>query len=124
MPRLKFAGTFDDDYLKHRSPLPPEDASHAVNNGAHPDLQVDGYLRGDEEVELENLSPKGNLRFQLPGIQPRIAITRMAKTDENGVIPPPIVEAPVSPSLDTLVLLPDDGVFFLVYRAVVRDPES
>lgn len=117
MPRLALAGTFDEDYLKNRSPLPPEDASLAVNNGAHPDLQYDGYLNGGEEVELDNLSPRGNLHFRLPTLRPKISISRHQAESE-----PTANTVSKRPPLDTLVLVPDDDIFFIVYRSVFEIP--
>ncbi|HEY7037549.1 MAG TPA: DUF2169 domain-containing protein, partial [Methylomirabilota bacterium] len=46
-PRLAYAGTYDDRYRSERHPQPPADFSYRFFNGAHPDLQVEGYLRGD-----------------------------------------------------------------------------
>ncbi len=68
MPRRGFLGTYDDKWRKERSPDPPEDFRFEYYNGAHPDLQVDGFLKGDEEVELVNLTPDGKVGFQLPGL--------------------------------------------------------
>ena len=50
-PRAKYAGTYDEKYQKERAPSVPLDFSYAFYNAAHPDLQVKGYLRGDEDVE-------------------------------------------------------------------------
>jgi len=68
MPRRGFLGTYDDKWRKERSPDPPEDFRFEYYNGAHPDLQADGFLRGDEEVEMVNLTPDGKVGFQLPGL--------------------------------------------------------
>ena len=68
MPRVSYAGTYDEQYQKERAPDPPLDFSYAFYNGAHPDLQVEGYLRGDEEVELtlELLGLTKVQRLELP----------------------------------------------------------
>lgn len=110
-PRLGYAGTYDEKYRKERAPLPPLDFSYLIYNGAHPDLQFEGYLRGDEMVELENLSSEGNIQFQLPGIRPRIGLVRhntgsSARREEARM------------ALDTLVLLPDQKSLYAVFRAV------
>src|SRR5262249_5604726 len=117
-------------YRKERAPLLPQDFSYAFFNGAHPDLQVEGYLQGDEWVELENLSPRPKLRFQLPGVRPRITVSKWAVPPEEwlrqnaGAGRPgsgegwPLVEEPVAAGLDTLVLLPDENVCYLVFRGV------
>lgn len=64
-PRAAYAGTYDENWRKARSPLPPKDFDSRFYNGAHPDLQVDGYLRGDEVVTLINLTREGHIDFKL-----------------------------------------------------------
>ncbi|NIQ17520.1 MAG: DUF2169 domain-containing protein, partial [Candidatus Aenigmarchaeota archaeon] len=59
----------DEKWRKERSPDPPEDFSYDYYNGAHPDLQVEGYLAGDEDVELNNLTADGNVLFKLSGLR-------------------------------------------------------
>ncbi|MFQ5571277.1 MAG: DUF2169 domain-containing protein, partial [Rhodothermales bacterium] len=55
-PRAGYGGT--EQGLEHPHPVfgLAADFSHDYYNGAHPDLQVPGYLQGDEEVELINLT--------------------------------------------------------------------
>ena len=130
-PRVVYAGTYDEKYRKERAPLLPEDFSYAIFNGAHPDLQVKGYLRGDEEVELVNLSRKPTLRFQLSGMIPKITVKKWAVSPEEWVEANssednlatldqvPILEEVVKASLDTLVFLPDEEIFYEVFRGVV-----
>lgn len=108
-PRIKFAGTYDDAHLRTRAPLPPLDFSYEFHNGAHPQLQVAGYLAGDELVELEGFTRGGLAKFSLPGVRPQITIARRGTRG---------AENPVRPPLDTLVFLPDEGVFYEVFRAV------
>lgn len=131
LPRRKFLGTYDEKYMEERHPLPPEDFSLEFFNSAHPDLQVAGYLRGDEEVELKNLTPEGQVRFRLPGWRPRITVARWAvdpmewldahagDRPEIGPDDVPVEEEAADAVLDTLVLLPDDGIYYEIFRAVV-----
>ena len=132
MPRRAYAGTYDEKYMKERHPLPPTDFSYRLFNGAHPDLQVEGYLRGDEEVALVNVCPRDpDVRFRLPGIMPKITVARWAVPPEqwieehlgpDGSLPGalPLVEEAVKPVLDTLVFIPDEGIFYEVFRGVCR----
>jgi pSer/pThr/pTyr-binding forkhead associated (FHA) protein len=113
MPRLGYAGTFDDNYRQNRAPKSPENASYAFYNGAHPDLQVSGYLGGNEDVELKNLTPEGVIRFRLPNLQPIVEVTRYKQTG------PPERSRPL---LDTLVFVPDERRFYLVFRVVFSLP--
>lgn len=67
-PRVHLAGTYDETWEKERQPLYPEDFDEQFYNSAPLDQQVPGYLKGGEEVVLENLTPDGQLRFRLPRI--------------------------------------------------------
>ncbi len=130
MPRLKHAGTYDERYQKERAPALPTDFSCALFNGAHPDLQVQGYLHGDEPVELVNLSPQPRLKFNLPGIRPQVTLKKWTvppeewfeqnASEEREVTLDqiPTVEEAVTANLDTLVLTPDEGMFYEVFRGV------
>jgi hypothetical protein len=114
MPRLAYAGTYDEKYRKERAPAPPLDFSPAFFNGAHPDLQWDGYLEGDETIEMENFVPQGTVRFQLPGVRPVISIRRLHSGSSQGEVVPG--------RFDTLVLLPDEGICYAVFREVFSLP--
>jgi len=130
MPRLRYAGTYDEKHQKERAPALPVDFSYAFYNGAHRDLQVEGDLRGDETVELHHLSLEPHLRFQLPGVRPKITVTKWAvppdqwveqNTTENHVATldeVPTVDEAVPAVLDTLVLVPEESVFYEVFRGV------
>jgi len=130
MPRAAYAGTYDDRYREERSPALPLDRSMALYNGAHPDLQVEGYLRGDESIKLENLGNRPRVTFRLPRIVPRLKVSKwevpldrwqnehpeagaadllrkVARSEENV----PLV-------LDTLVLEPEEDRLYLVFRGV------
>jgi hypothetical protein len=130
MPRLAYAGTYDDKYRAERAPAMPDDFSYAFFNGAHPALQVEGYLRGDEDVVLLNVCPHDpEMRFRLPGIMPRITVSRWTVPPDEWIeehLGPdgglradlPLMDEIVQPVLDTLVFLPDEGIFYEVFRGV------
>ena len=138
IPRLRYAGTYDDIYRRTREPELPEDFSYEIFNGAHPDLQIVGYLHGDEPVELVNLCKEPVLRFTLPGIRPKLTIYKWsvdpdewfeknpAENPETAVEKIPKDEQVLEPQLDTLVLIPDEGIFYEVFRGVclLRNLES
>ena len=67
-PRLALAGTYDDAWKRQRRPRVPADFDRAHFRSAPADQQVNGFLRGGEEVMLHNLTPNGLLRFRLPYI--------------------------------------------------------
>jgi len=136
-PRASLLGTYDETWEAERSPDPPSDFRFDFYNGAHPDLQVKGYLSGDEEVLLSNLTPEGRSRFMLPGVHPRVTVAKSvemstvssgAPQDPGSTVPPtsPVVKEEVPLQLDTLCLLPDEGRFYQVWRGLcpIRDLES
>jgi hypothetical protein len=71
-PRLALAGTYDERWQSERAPEPPEDFDYAYFNGAPRDQQIEGYLRGDESLWVENLHPDHpRLTIRLPGVRIR-----------------------------------------------------
>ncbi|QEH33318.1 FHA domain protein [Aquisphaera giovannonii] len=137
-PRLQLAGTPSPNPEGRERVLGlPADFDYGFFNGAHPDLQVPGYLRGDEEVELRNMSPDSDFEFRLPGLLPRIVVTRWEQPPDEwlearlregrsaGVEDVPTRREDVEPVLDTLVMIPDERLLYMVYRGHVylRDLE-
>lgn len=103
MPRSGYLGTYNEKWRKERSPRLPEDFRAEYYNAAHPDLQVEDRLRGDEDVELINLTPEGKNHFYLPKRQPNCIVSKASPEE-------------VKLSLDTLCLIPDENRFYLVWR--------
>ena len=67
-PRRARAGTFDETWAAQEKPSLPADFDMSYWNAAHPDLCVDGFLRGDERVTLTAMHPEHeSLLFRLPG---------------------------------------------------------
>jgi hypothetical protein len=129
-PRYLHAGTYDEKYHREQAPRFPKDFSYAFYNAAHPLLQVKGYLKGNEDVELTNLCSKPHVRFQLPGIIPRISVTRRTVSLESwierrggegedvSIDMVPTSEEEIKAVLDTLVFVPEEGIFYEVFRGV------
>jgi hypothetical protein len=69
-PRAGLAGTYDEQWLKERQPLLPQDFNERFFQAAPVDQQAPGFLRGGEPVVLLRLTPGGELRFQLPRVFP------------------------------------------------------
>lgn len=65
-PRVGFAGTYDDDWMRTRQPLLPADFDDRYFQYAPQDQQAPTFLRGGEPVALYRLTPAGDLRFVLP----------------------------------------------------------
>lgn len=111
-PRLALAGTYDEEWQAGRWPNLPEDFDFGYWNCAHPDLQAP-FLKGDEEIYLQNLTPKGKLKIILPGHVPFVLVRY-----ENGEIK----EAPAY--LDTVFVEPEKNQVSLVWRTtVLTEPE-
>lgn len=129
MPRLAYVGDYDEESRKDPHCILPKNFSPLFYNGAHPDLQVDGYLRGDEEVELRNVSRVPVVRFSLPGVRAHVVISKwgpplgsssdeLASKGKGNSSINEIVSESVPVNLDTLVIIPDDEIFYLVFRGV------
>lgn len=65
-PRVSFAGTYDDNWMKTRLPLLPEDFDERFFQCAPSDQQAPFFLRGGEPCVLYRLTREGDLRFFLP----------------------------------------------------------
>ena len=80
---------------------------------------MDGYLNGDEEVVLTNLTPEGSLRFHLPRMRPKaIAVKSVELKGSLASTPPPTIKDEVDLRADTLCLLPEEGRFYIVWRGL------
>ena len=53
--RLNFSATYDDEWLKHRHPLPPKDYHEFYHQSAHPNLILKDYVKNKYKFEFENL---------------------------------------------------------------------
>jgi hypothetical protein len=73
-PRRKFAGTYDKTWKESRLPLLPLDFDTRFFNAANPALVCQGFLKGNEPVEIIGASSLGTIRFDLPGIHPECVI--------------------------------------------------
>jgi len=75
--RQSLSGSYGEDYEKKRWPWFPEDFDWGHFNAALPQMQVEGYLRGDERLTFENLHPRHpNYEASLPGLRVRCFANR------------------------------------------------
>lgn len=128
-PRFSYSGTYDERWKNERAPELPEDFRFEYYNGAHPHLQVDGYLAGNEAVTLTNVSKsRARFEFLLPGIRPVLTVSRhpWPSGTEHPNMSAPLTVQQVSPALDTLVFIPDSEILFQVWRGIIpiRDPAA
>lgn len=121
-PRSALSGRQIDDL--HSEFGLPADFDHRYFNGANPDLQVP-FLKGDEIIELQHLTPDAYRRFQLPGLTPVVRISRYTsaqaldihfRAEEETIEDQPVTTEMLDMRLDTLVIMPDKGLLTLVWR--------
>ena len=104
-PRLKYAGTYDDNWLEDVFPFLPADFDDAYYQSAPIDQRIN-HLRGGEEVVLSNLTPQGRTAFRMPTIDLPVEFTDASyeRTEKHAL-------------LDTVMIEPDLGRFTLTWRA-------
>ena len=106
--RLSKMGTYDDHWKEKRFPGFPKDFDWGHFNAAPEGLQVSKYLRGDEEVVLENLHPEiSPYVTELPGLRVRCFV------EKEG-----FEEVPMN--LDTLWVDMESERLVLVWRGVTE----
>jgi hypothetical protein len=106
-PRKSYAGTYDENWQKHRMPYLPKDFDSRFFQLVSPDQVVPGYLKGGEEVRIIGATPSGQLHFRLP--QYRLQVTYQLD-NKNHVY---------SPNLDTVIIEPDESRLSLLWRTVL-----
>ena len=140
MPNLEVPG---DHALKYTaeaqpagfSPIPPswpqrssEQFDYSFFNAAPPDQWIDGFFRGDESLQFENMHPEHAVyTTRLPGMRARCFVTKRQSDDDSQ--PASLCEVPLS--LDTLWVDMDQEKLTIVWRGrtpvrsvKLRDVES
>jgi len=118
-PRFPANGSYDAKWLKEVWPGVPADFDWGCFNAAPRAQQVDGYLRGDEELRFEGLHPDHLVyRSRLPGLRPRFFVDR-------GEAEAPVGLEEVELHLDTVWADLDNERLVLVWRGItpVADEE-
>lgn len=109
-------GTYKGDWLKERWPWYPTDFDWGYYNAAPADMQVEGYLKGDETLFFENLHPTHAIyKSCLPSIKPRLFINKKNPTDHHrSIFSEPTL------NLDTLWVNMEAEKLVLVWRCVIE----
>ncbi|MCF6212368.1 MAG: DUF2169 domain-containing protein, partial [Gammaproteobacteria bacterium] len=103
-PRYKLAGTYDQNWVDDVFPFLPADFNDAYYQAAPLDQQID-HLKGNEMVELINLTPNGRIAFCLPKKEiPIVFFLKKGGREERQAV------------ADTLVIEPDLKRFTLTWR--------
>jgi uncharacterized protein YjbI with pentapeptide repeats len=116
--RMSKTGSYDKKWMAERWPWFPANFDWSYFNAAPPDQQLGGYLKGDEEVAIENLHPKhALLKCVLPGLRVRCFVNERVRAHFA------LREVPMN--LDTLFVDADAEQLVLVWRGVaeVRAPK-
>jgi hypothetical protein len=107
VPRVGFAGTYDQRWFDNRAPFWPDDFDYRYFQSAPPDQQIP-YPDGGEQIVLKNLTPTGLISFQLPTVSMPVWFLphkgRFTRIDSG---------------IDTIVIEPDLGVFTMTWRSVL-----
>jgi len=106
-PRAGFAGTYDEQWDKTRKPMLPIDFDRRFFNAAAPGLVAPGYLGGDEDVVLLNVTPAPRLAFRLPSVPPPQCTVVLRGRPETAL----------TTSLDTVIVNADEMKLMLLWRA-------
>lgn len=102
--RVKWAGTYDQNWVDNIFPFLPPDFDSRYYQAAPEDQQCD-YLRGGEQVQLLNLTPAGRTAFTLPQVEVPVVFFHRDDGDIH-------CEAVA----DTLLIEPDRGCFSITWR--------
>ena len=112
-PRADRVGSYDDRWPHDRWPWFPENFDYSYFNAAPPDQQVEGFLRGDEDLAFENLHPQqGLFRSRLPGRRARCFLDEGTMYGRNRFREVPL-------NLDTLWIDLNQQKMVLVWRGHV-----
>jgi uncharacterized protein YjbI with pentapeptide repeats len=110
--RKRKAGTYKGKWVKDRWPWFPENFDWSYFNAAPADQQIEGYLRGDEQLEFENLHPTHPIyKSRLPGLRVRCFLNERLQNGE-------LLFREVRMNLDTLWINMDEGKLILVWRGL------
>ena len=83
LPRASLAGTYDKGWEENRSPMLPRDFQRDFFNAASEGLIASEYLLGNEPVHISNMTPTGQLSFNLPGAKPPICQIELRDTESE-----------------------------------------
>jgi uncharacterized protein YjbI with pentapeptide repeats len=114
--RSRKLGTYNKRWLEQKWPWFPDDFDPTYFNAAHPYLQQDGYLSGNEMLQVTNMHPEiADYRTGLPGVRVR-CFTRTHSSDAS--IGKSFQE--IRMNLDTLWVDMDAEQLVLVWRGWSR----
>jgi len=117
--RMRYCGTYDDQYLTKFFPGYPDDFDWQFFLAAAHDQRCEGYYRGDEDYEFHNLHPQqAVIRGQLPGYLTRCFVRQKV---QGG-----LRFSELKLNLDTLWFFPHSDLALQIWRGgiAVTDDEA
>jgi len=102
-PRIKYAGTYDQEWQDNRFPFLPEDFDERYFHSAPQDQQLPSLL-GGELVRCVNMTPERLLVLTVPAVEIPVTYYFRDKTEL------------VEPKLDTFLIEPDEGRVLITWR--------
>ncbi|WP_454063415.1 DUF2169 family type VI secretion system accessory protein [Candidatus Nitrospira salsa] len=105
-PRIQFAGTYDDQWLKDRFPFLPNNFDYQYFQSAPTDQQFP-HFSGGEVIRCSGMTSQGSWMF----IVPIVKVPIMYKFRNR--------EVQEKPKLDTLIIEPDVGRVMVTWRTMV-----
>lgn len=77
-------GTYKGAWLKERWPWFPANFDWSYFNAAPPDMQIEGYLRGDEQLYFENFHQEHQCyKSELPGLRARCFVNKQGNVEHT-----------------------------------------
>lgn len=115
MPRVEYAGTYDETWMQTRMPLLPKDFDRRFFNAVPPDQMAPlGALQGTEQGLVVGAVPEGQWTFTLPGEPPPRCTVHFKRAEP---------QTPAA-NLDTVIVDTDARQVSLLWRAHLRVPAS
>jgi hypothetical protein len=105
LPRLSYAGTYDEQWQRSRAPYLPEDFDPRFLQCAAPEFAFDRYLQPNEAVHVDGVMPDGPISFAIPDGKLDISVTIAGSTER-----PPT-------HLETMAIEPDENRACFTWRA-------
>ena len=106
-PRIDYAGSYDEAWIRNRSPLLPDDFDERFHNAAPPSLIFPGHMKGGEPISVTGCTVSGQLGFYLPRLSAGGVVHVRAREE---VVPMKLNSVTVDTDRMTLNLLWKGGV--------------
>jgi len=112
LPRAKLAGTYDDEWVRSRSPIYPRDFDPMHHSWAPAELHAKQPLEPDMEFEIGGVLAEGTWRFRLPKYAMAFWSRLAGERREHRT------------HLDSVIIDADERVVELTWRAAILLPRK